>query len=341
MLNNQIQNELLMATLFMVGVFIFAALVKIFLRKHARRLVGKTKTQIDDAVLGIVTGPAYTFIIFIGSYFTLKSLSFLNPYFTWLDNIAYVGSLLIITSVISRIANFLIVQWLKVKEKFKETPRLIRRIINIIIYAIAFLMILDHLNVEITPLIATLGVGGLAVGFALQSTLSNFFAGLHIVVDQPVNVGDFIELENGLSGYVKDIGWRSIKIQTLSSAMVIIPNSRLAESIVINNSLPEQEMSVIIKCGVSYESDLKKVERVTIEVAKEIQRKVAGVVKGAEPFIRYNEFGDSNINFSVIFRAEKITDKYMITHEFIKALKERYDQEKIDISWPIRKIYQG
>ena len=235
-----------------------------------------------------------------------------------------------------------VVRWLKVQKKFEKTPQLISKIISVIVYLIAFLMILKHFNIEITPLIATLGVGGLAVGLALQNTLSNFFAGLHIISDRPVNVGDFIELTEGnISGYVEDVGWRSTRIRTLPNTIVIVPNSKLAESIIINDSLPEQEMATLVQCGVAYGSDLKKVEEVTVDVARKIQKTVPGAVKTFDPFIRYHTFGDSNINFSVILRVEKFVDKYLITHEFIKALKERYDKEGIEISWPVRKVYQG
>ena len=100
-------------------------------------------------------------------------------------------------------------------------------------------------------------------------------------------------------------------------------------------------MSVVIQCGVSYTSDLNKVERVTIDAAKRIQETVQGAVKDFEPFIRYHTFGDSNINFSVILRVKTYVDRYLVTHEFIKALKKRYDKEGIEISWPVRKIYYG
>jgi len=95
----------------------------------------------------------------------------------------------------------------------------------------------------------------------------------------------------------------------------------------------------VVQCGVSYKSDLGKVEKVTIDVAKKIQEKIPGAVKTFEPFIRYHTFGDSNINFSIILRVEEPVARYLIIHEFIKALKARYDKEGIEISWPVRKIY--
>ena len=92
-------------------------------------------------------------------------------------------------------------------------------------------------------------------------------------------------------------------------------------------------MAVVVQCGVDYGSDLKKVEKITIDVARKIQQAVPGAVKTFEPFIRYHTFADSNINFSIILRVEKYVDKYLVTHEFMKALKERYDREGIEISY--------
>lgn len=165
---------------------------------------------------------------------------------------------------------------------------------------------------------------------------------MHIISDKPIDIGDFIELPDAnISGYVEDIGWRSTKIKTLPNQIVIVPNSALAERIIVNNSLPEVEMSALVQVGVAYESDLKKVEEVTIEVARAIQKTIPGAVKTFDPFIIYHTFGDSNINFSVILRVEKFVDKYIVIHEFIKALKERYDKEGIEISYPARKIYRA
>ena len=174
----------------------------------------------------------------------------------------------------------------------------------------------------------------------MQDTFSNFFAGLHIISDQPVNVGDYIEIEGDTKGYVDDIGWRSIRIKSLQNNIIIVPNSKLAQSKIINLSNPGGN-SVIVECGVSYDSDLNKVEKVTIDVAKKIQKTIPGANSTFEPFMRYRTFGDSNINFTVILKVEKYVNKHIVVHEFIKALKERYDKEGIEISYPVRKIYQA
>jgi small-conductance mechanosensitive channel len=136
-----------------------------------------------------------------------------------------------------------------------------------------------------------------------------------------------------------DITWRYTSIRVLPNNIVVIPNKKLAESIITNYYLPEQEMSVLVDVGVSYMSDLHKVEQVSIEVAKDVMKHVQGGVPEHEPFIRYKELGSSSINFSVIMRGKMITDKFLIRHEFIKRLTDRFRKEGIEIPFPIRTVY--
>lgn len=334
-------NEIVQSALLLLFFLLLGSAVRFVLGTYAKKLAQKTKSDIDDIILGIVSRPLYYYILVWGAYLSLKALSFLSPYGPWIEGAFFISSVLLASFVFSRILSTLLMKWLSVSRRFEKAPRLLVKIIRVVIYLVASLMILGHFSIEITPLMATLGIGGLAIGLALQDTLSNFFSGLHIISDRPINVGDFIELEGDVKGFVEDIGWRSTKIKTLPNTIVIIPNSRLASSVIVNYSLPEPETACVVQCGVSYGSDLKKVERVTTEVAKEVQKSAPGAVKGFQPFIRYHTFGDSNIDFSIILRVQNPVDKYLVTHEFIKALKERYDKEGIEISWPVRKVYQA
>lgn len=335
------QNQFFVSLLIILISAVSARLIIFTIERYIHKLAKKTKTEIDDAIIRIIKKPVYLLIILIGLNIALKTLTILQDYNQILNKIFFIVYLLLVTLMASKIITIFILHWFKVKKKFEKAPRLINKIINIIIYVIALLILLDHFDIDITPLIATLGIGALAIGLALQNTLSNLFAGLHILTDRPINIGDFIELEGNISGYVDDIGWRSTRIKTLPNTIVIIPNSKLAESTITNASQPEQQMSIVIQCGVAYTSNLEKVEKVTIDAARMIQKTVPGAVRNFEPFIRYHTFGDSNIDFSIILRAEKPVDKHLIKHEFIKALKKRYDKEKIEISWPVRKIYHG
>ncbi len=209
---------------------------------------------------------------------------------------------------------------------------------RILVIGIGFLILLDSFGISITPLIASLGIGSLAIALALQPTLENLFAGIQIIVDKPFLVGHFIKLESGEEGYVHRIGWRSTWVRLLPNNVVIIPNKILVNSRVLNYYYPETEMAVLVQVGVHYDADLEHVERVTIEVAKETLASVQGGVAEFEPFIRYHTFADFSINFTVILRGREFVDNYLIKHEFIKRLHKRYAREGIVIPYPIRAI---
>jgi small-conductance mechanosensitive channel len=210
---------------------------------------------------------------------------------------------------------------------------------KIVLFVIGGMLILDNLGVSLTPLLTTLGIGSLAVAIALQDTLGNAFAGLHIKADQPIEVGQFIRLEGGDEGYVERIGWRSTRIRMLPNKSAVVPNSKLVQSTIVNYDLPDPEVAVLVQVGVHYDSDLNKVERVTCEVGRDIMRRVKGAVPHFEPFIRFHTFNQSSIDFTVILRARTFVDNYLVKHEFIKALQERYREEGIVIPFPIRTLH--
>ena len=212
-------------------------------------------------------------------------------------------------------------------------------IIKIGVYILGLLFIMHYLNIPIAPALTALGVGGLAVALALQDTLGNLFSGLQMLAAKKLKPGDYVQLDTGDEGFVEDISWRNTTIRALGNHIIIVPNNTMAGSIVKNFILPDSQNSVIVPVGVAYDSDLKKVEKVAIEVGKHIQQTIDGAVVDHEPFIRYNEFADSSINFNIILRAGDFVSQYLIKHEFIKALHERFDQEGIEIPFPIRTLH--
>jgi len=337
-LDNMFNNEYVRFLIILIGTIIFVSLSYFILKFIVNRIAGRKKSY-GEFILKQLSKPVLLMVLFVGLYTAIKPLSLLINYKTLIDGSFFVIVTLIFALLISRILTVIMLGWLKVRRGFQRTPGLLNKTVTVIIFIIAISVILGYFKFDITPLIAGVGLGALAIGLALQSTLSNFFAGVHILSDKPIRVGDFIELDENTSGTVEDIGWRSTRIRMLTDNLLIIPNGKLAESNIINYSMPKQDLSIWVPCGVAYESDLKKVERIALEVAKEIQNTISGAVKDFEPQFRYREFGDSNINFITILRIEEPIKRFIVRNEFIKALKERFDKEKIEISWPIRKIY--
>lgn len=243
------------------------------------------------------------------------------------------------TVIAARIAVRLVKKYTRKERGLLPSISIFTNLTRVVVFTVGFLVLLQTFGISVTPILTALGVGGLAVALALQETLSNFFAGLHILVSKQVRPGDYVQLESGVEGYVTDVSWRNTTIRSLPNNMVIIPNARLASAIITNYNQPEPEMAVLVQVGVGYESDLKKVERVTLEVAKEVMREVEGGIPSFEPFIRYHTFADFSINFTVILRAREFVDQYLIKHEFVKRLQKCYQKEKIEIPFPIRTVH--
>jgi small-conductance mechanosensitive channel len=221
---------------------------------------------------------------------------------------------------------------------FNNSQSIIKGTTRAIILSLGALILLSTLGVSITPIIASLGITSLAVALALQPTLENFFSGVQLVIDKPIRVGDFIELDSGEQGFVEQIGWRSTWVRMLPNNTVIIPNSTLCNSKIINYYYPEKELSVPVEVGVHYNSDLEHVEKITLEVAKEILKSHKWGVESYEPFVVFHTFADSSINFTVMLRAEEYFNRFFIKSAFIKALHKRYAEEGINIPYPIRAI---
>ena len=311
-----------------------------------RRLRRRTRTNLLAQIVDDLDGPLSLWVLTEALYLGLLQLSLSDDLKESLRQwvVVITIALVVVTSI--RIQGHALSWYLRrvgrrtsQTKVFNSLLPVVKRIATLVILAMGILIIMDQLGLSIAPLVAGLGIGGLAVALALQGTLTNFFAGLNILTDGSIRIGDFVELEGGLSGYVDQIGWRTTRIRMLANNMVIIPNTRLADSIATNYNYPDDQMSVYLELGVSYASDLDHVERVTVEVAKEVMDATEGAVDGYEPSIWYTEFGDSNINFWVVLRAHGYMESWLLKHNFIKALFRRYNEEGIEISFPARNVY--
>jgi small-conductance mechanosensitive channel len=202
------------------------------------------------------------------------------------------------------------------------------------------LILLNEMGLSITPILTALGVGGLAVALALQDTLSNFFAGFYIMMAGQIRVGDYVKLDSGEEGYVVDISWRSLTIRTLPNNVVVVPNSKVAQANVTNYSLPEKRMSLLVKVGVSYDSDPDEVERILVEEALAAGGAIPGLLSEPAPFVRFIPgFGDFSLDFTLIVQVSEFVDQYLVQHELRKRIFRRFRREGIEIPFPVRTLH--
>ncbi|MCA9508052.1 MAG: mechanosensitive ion channel family protein [Myxococcales bacterium] len=213
-----------------------------------------------------------------------------------------------------------------------------KNIISILVIILGFLFILHQFGVSIAPFLTAVGVGGVAVALALQETLSNLVAGINITMGGEIQKGDYIKLDTGEIGSITDISWRETSLKMRENNIIRIPNSRLTKAILTIYDRPIKEFIIFFTVGVDYSSDLEHVEKVTLEIANEVQKNVKEATYNFEPRLRYQEFADSSINLIVALGCENFESQFMVRHEFVKRLHKRFKQEGISIPFPMRTL---
>lgn len=219
-----------------------------------------------------------------------------------------------------------------------STRTLLLTLARVLIFFVGALIILDTLGVSITPVLASLGVGSVAVALALQDTLSNFFGGLYILVDKPIQIGDFIKVEDS-EGQVEAIGWRSTRIRTGANDTVVIPNSKVSGAVLKNYDLPGSKSVLTLGCGVAYGIDLERVEKTAVAVAQDVVNRFPGADATFTPLVRFHTFADSSVNFNLVVQVQRFSEMALIRHELMKALHARFTAEGIEIPFPQRVIH--
>lgn len=315
---------------------IFRAIAFHLLRTWAKR----TATKLDDIVIASFKNPSLLLAVAIGVHVGLYFSGIPEKHIEYIGKILRVIIILSVTVASSTLAGMLFRNYIQKSNIPIPATGLAYGILRSSIVVIGVLIILSFLGISITPLITALGVGGLAVALALQDTLANLFAGVHILMEKSIRVGDFVKLETGQEGYVDDITWRTTRVRMLPNNMVVIPNSKLAQSVVTNYYLPEKRMSLLIPISVNYSSDPDSVERILVEEAKKGAGDIPGLLGNPGPFVRFIPgFGESSLDFTLICQVAEFTDQYLAQHELRKRIFKRFKEEGIEIPFPHRTVY--
>ena len=264
-------EETALAAGIVVGGFILAWLVSRLSRVVIHSLTKTTDTDIDDLLANALRGPVVWFIALQGLFIGLRTLSYLDPHTRTVEQF-WVALALMIVVIAARRVVLELVDWLSTRPGVSEMPGFdarsmpfVRRILNVLVLAVGTLLIMDAVGVSISPLLAGLGLGGLAVALALQPLLSNIFASSYVITDSSIAVGDYVEVDGGPTGVVEDIGWRATRIRTFDNNISMVPNSSVADSIITNYDSADARADARVDCGIAYEEDLDHVEEIVLD----------------------------------------------------------------------------
>ncbi|TAM91573.1 mechanosensitive ion channel family protein [bacterium] len=240
------------------------------------------------------------------------------------------------TLVAARVVVALVEHWVVAVGHTRQSLTLFNNLTAVSIYALGLLIALQSVGISITPLLTALGVGGLAVALALQDTLANFFAGIHIIVSRRLRPGDSIRLQSGESGVVADITWRNTLVRDTSNSIVVVPNSKVAQTIFTNYDQPSRPFDFEVTFKVAYESDLEEVESLALEIARSVIADLPDADPGAHPTVRFEAFEDAGIITTVKLGARTFDTHQPVRHELIKRLHRRLRMDSTKGLYPFQ-----
>jgi small-conductance mechanosensitive channel len=304
----------------------------------------KTKNTLDDRVLNRVSGylPIFAFLtalaISLNSVYPEFQLGELTEWDVYL--IMLVG---VFAFALSSIIDIILVwygqeiQTTRHRLSEKETFPFVRNVVKALIFAVFLTFALQLAGIETTALITGLGIGGIAVALALQDTLTNFFAGVHLLIDKPFREGDYIKLENGMEGHVRRIGWRTTKMRTWRNNDIYLPNSKIANATFENFSPTKKIYSELYSLGVGVNEDIDKVEKIILNVLRSIAKKHELMVEGSE-WARFDSFGEFSSDFKYGYQVKGYTNRFTVLKDVQRELFYTLKKKKVDVPYPTRVV---
>ena len=327
---------------FLATAFLGRWIIKWIFQRVIRRLTGFTKTTLDDVVLDAIAPPLYWLAVIFAFRFALDRLAFIFDELAFdVGQVYFVLYLLIGFAVAWRLIVKLAI-WYERKlttgnkqELGRQLMPFLRRVALIILTVIVGIILLDYFNIEVSGFVATLGIGSLAIALAAQAALSDTISGFIIMIDRPYRIGDRIELlDLDTWGDVDDIGLRSTRIRTRDNRMVIVPNSVISKTLVVNHSYPDSQYRIQNHVGVAYGTDIEKAREVIVEAVKTVE----GVLLDRPVEALFLEFGDSSLVFRVRWWLDSYVDTRRMFDSVNTAIYRALNEANIEIPFPQRVV---
>ncbi len=317
---------------------IVAFIVKLVTNNVLKPWAKRTKTKVDDLVIKSISSIVFYIIVILGFKFGFQHFEFdVAIYHNMVDTLFIVIVSILIIKIISNFAKHWLEEW-AAKTKSTADDRLIplvAKILKVVTIILAFIFIFDVWDINISPLLATAGIAGLAVGFAVKDSLANILGGIQLVLDKTFKVGDKIQLESGEMGVILDIGIRSTKLKTYDNEVIYIPNGNLANIKIKNFTVPDLSIRVNVNFGVVYGSDPERVQQVVLETLKKIDT----VLEDPEPVVQFMQMSDFSLDFTARAWVASYTEAYSMKIKMTEEIYEALNKANIGIPFPTRTVY--
>lgn len=343
-LGNTIENWGV-SLLIILGTFLFAKLVSLFNRKIVKSLTQKTKTKVDDIVYESIDSPIVFGIMLLGIWVALHHLSYPEQLVTAVDGAYKILIVINVTWFFARLLNGLLEEfWVRNSDGSSRAKRhsskmmpVIKRAILIIIWIIGIIMALANVGVNISALLGTLGIGGIAFALAAQDTIKNIFGAFTIFTDRPFAIGDTIKFDS-FEGTIVDVGIRSTKMRNYDKRLITIPNSKLSDASIVNISA-EPMRRVVMKIGLTYDTTPKKMNE-AMNILKDMPKKIE-YVSEKDIAVNFLEFGDSALVITFVYFIEKKGDIKETTSNVNMEILSAFNDAGLNFAFPSQTVYIG
>lgn len=318
--------------------FVVAFIAKMILTQVLKPLAKKTKTMVDDLIIKSVSSIIFFIILAIGFKIGFQVFQFETQiYNSLVDSFLIFFVVFALLRIINNLAEHWLEDWAKKTESTADDRLipLVEKILKAVIVILAIIFVFDAWSIDISPLLATAGIAGIAIGFAVRDSLANILGGLQLVLDKTFKVGDKIEIESGEMGVVLDIGLRSTKLKTYDHEVIYIPNGQLANARVKNFTVPDLSVRVNVSFGVEYGSDSEKVRQVVLEAIK----KIDGVLEDPAAVVQFIAMSDFALDYIAKVWVNKYTAAYDMKLNVTDVIYNALNEAGIGIPFPTRTIF--
>lgn len=333
-------SQWLIALLIIVASVIIGRSIYWLIKNFVRRITSRTKTKLDNIIIDMIEEPLVFAIVLAGIWFGLSTLTFNQTMTEWIPRAYYILIIFNVAWLITRLLDSLIIEYLVPVTQETKTDLdehllpIARKGLKAIIWIIAVIVAINNAGYEVGPLLAGLGIGGLAFALAAQDTVSNLFGGFTVLTDKPFKINDRVKIA-GFDGTVKEIGIRSSRLVTLEGRMVTIPNSNFTKN-PIENISSEPSRKVVLNLGLTYDTNDKQ-----MELAMNLLKEIAANNENVEDNVLtgFNGFGDFSLNIIYIYYIKKDSDILETQTQMNLEILRRFNENHLEFAFPSQTIY--
>ena len=326
-----------------LGLWILIIVVIWFIFRLLLLFTKKTKTNMDSQIVHIVRLPFFLILFVYGLLVSLSQLDLPDEILNGIDLFYRAGVIILVAIIAIKLFKKVIMVYLRLISEKTETQAddvlvpVIGKVVTVVIWIFAFIMFMKNFGIDVTVFLGAMGIAGLVIAFAAQDTLSNFFAGIMILLDRPFKEGDWIILDDSVY-LVKHIGLRSTRLfSSWTQQVVTLPNNKISSYMFSNLSEPDSYGRRTLKFGVSYETDIENMKKIVHDIVA--SHPGVHVDEDHTILVRFNDFGDSSLNWAVTFFVKDYNDQWAVASDIRHEMYHKFAKEGIEIPFPQRVVH--